>query len=172
MVTPASAKGQPVGAFGLTAVLQADGLLSKEDFRCDERAIQVLRQLRERCQPSGCFVIQTWEATHPVFREFTRDHTQQLLAERRQFGYPPYSRLVNIHIKDNNPKRGPFMARELESALCREIPGIARNDTFLRILLPRDKFLLERKQALYSTVMAFENARKYSGHIIIDVDPV
>lgn len=189
MVTPASAKGQPVGAFGLTAVLQADGLLSKEDFRCDERAIQVLRQLRERCQPSGCFVIQTWEATHPVFREFTRDHTQQLLAERRQFGYPPYSRLVNIHIKDNNPKRGPYMARELAEALRRGIPGQAGDDgdrhgqpqsaisieqymLFTRILFPRDKFLLERKQALYSTVMAFEKARKYSGHIIIDVDPV
>ncbi len=172
MATPASAKAQPVGAFGLVAVLQADSLLSKEDFRCDERAIQVLRQLRERCRPNACFVIQTWEATHPVFKEFTRDHTLQLMAERRQFGYPPFSRLVNIQIKDNNQKRGPYMARELESALREEIPGLARNDSFIRILLPRDKSLLARKQALYSTVMAFEKARKYSGHIIIDVDPV
>jgi primosomal protein N' len=170
--TPASAKGQPVGAFGLTAVLQADSLLAKEDFRCDERAIQVLRQLRERCKSGGCFVIQTWEAAHPVFKEFTRDHTLQLLAERRQFGYPPYSRLINIQIKDNNEKRGPYMARELESALKQVIPSPVRNETLIRILLPRDKSLLTRKQALYSTVTAFEKALKYTGHIIIDVDPV
>ena len=172
LATPASAKGQPVGAFGLTAVLQADSLLAKEDFRCDERAIQVLRQLRERCKGDGCFVIQTWEAAHPVFKEFTRDHTQQLLAERKQFGYPPYSRLINIQIKDNNEKRGPYMARELESALKQVIPSPARSENLIRILLPRDKSLLLRKQALYSTVTAFEKARKYSGHIIIDVDPV
>ena len=171
LATPASAKGQPVGAFGLTAVLQADSLLAKEDFRCDERAIQVLRQLRERCKGDGCFVIQTWEAAHPVFKEFTRDHTQQLLAERKQFGYPPYSRLINIQIKDNNEKRGPYMARELESALKQVVPSPARSENLIRILLPRDKSLLPRKQALYSTVTAFEKARKYSGHIIIDVDP-
>ena len=172
LATPASAKGQPVGAFGLTAVLQADSLLAKEDFRCDERAIQVLRQLRERCKGDGCFVIQTWEAAHPVFKEFTRDHTRQLLAERKQFGYPPYSRLINIQIKDNNEKRGPYMARELESALKQVVPSPARSENLIRILLPRDKSLLLRKQALYSTVTAFEKARKYSGHIIIDVDPV
>lgn len=172
LATPASAKGQPVGAFGLTAILQADSLLAKEDFRCDERAIQVLRQLRERCKGDGCFVIQTWEAAHPVFKEFTRDHTQQLLAERKQFGYPPYSRLINIQIKDNNEKRGPYMARELESALKQVVPSPARSENLIRILLPRDKSLLPRKQALYSTVTAFEKARKYSGHIIIDVDPV
>ncbi|MCR4568786.1 MAG: hypothetical protein K5661_00115, partial [Bacteroidales bacterium] len=172
LATPASAKGQPVGAFGLTAILQADSLLAKEDFRCDERAIQVLRQLRERCKGDGCFVIQTWEAAHPVFKEFTRDHTQQLLAERKQFGYPPYSRLINIQIKDNNEKRGPYMARELESALKQVLPSPARSENLIRILLPRDKSLLPRKQALYSTVTAFEKARKYSGHIIIDVDPV
>ncbi len=172
LATPASAKGQPVGAFGLTAILQADSLLAKEDFRCDERAIQVLRQLRERCKGDGCFVIQTWEAAHPVFKEFTRDHTRQLLAERKQFGYPPYSRLINIQIKDNNEKRGPYMARELESALKQVVPSPARSENLIRILLPRDKSLLPRKQALYSTVTAFEKARKYSGHIIIDVDPV
>ena len=172
LATPASAKGQPVGAFGLTAILQADSLLAKEDFRCDERAIQVLRQLRERCKGDGCFVIQTWEAAHPVFKEFTRDHTQQLLAERKQFGYPPYSRLINIQIKDNNEKRGPYMARELESALKQVVPSPARSENLIRILLPRDKSLLPRKQALYSTVTAFEKARKYSGHIIIDVDPL
>lgn len=172
LATPASAKGQPVGAFGLTAILQADSLLAKEDFRCDERAIQVLRQLRERCKGDGCFVIQTWEAAHPVFKEFTRDNTRQLLAERKQFGYPPYSRLINIQIKDNNEKRGPYMARELESALKQVVPSPARSENLIRILLPRDKSLLPRKQALYSTVTAFEKARKYSGHIIIDVDPV
>ena len=189
LATPASAKGEPEGAFGLTAVIRADGLLAKEDFRCDERAIQILRQLRDRCEPGGMFVIQTWEAAHPVFREFTRDHTAQLLAERLQFGYPPYTRLIHVSIKDNNGKRGPYMARELAEALRREIPGQTGNDGSrhgrpgsaisieqymlnIRIILPRDKALLARKQALASAVARFEKTRKYPGHIVIDVDPV
>ena len=172
--TPASAKGQPAGAFGLTAVLQADGLLAKEDFRCDERAVQVLSQLRERCQAGGTFVIQTWEAAHPVFGQFTRDCSPQLLEERRQFGYPPYTRLIQLTIKDDNQKRADYLVRELAVSLQQALPGISILHYLLtiRVMLPRDKALLARKQALAATIAAFEKVRRYPGHILIDVDPV
>ena len=172
--TPAGAKGQPASAFGLTAVLQADGLLAREDFRCDERAIQVLSQLRERCKAGGAFVIQTWEAAHPVFGQFTRECSPQLLEERRQFGYPPYTRLIHVILKDNNQKRVDYMVRELTVSLQQALPGISilPYQLSIRIMLPRDKALTARKQTLTATIAAFEKERRYLGHIIIDVDPV
>ena len=172
ITTPAGAKMLPYGAYGLVAVLQTDTLLAKEDFRCDERAHQALFMLRDRCEPLGTFIVQTREAAHPVFGAFSQDRTRQLLSERQQFGYPPFSRLIYVNIGDNNPKRGPFMARELAQILRREIPGIILADTQIRIMLPRDKSLLSRKHFIYSTVMDFEKTRKYVGHIHIDVDPV
>lgn len=172
VATPASAKDLPSGSFGLTAILQADGLLAREDFRCDERAHQLLNLLGSKCQPGGIFVIQTREPSHPVFGGYSPERIRQLLEERRQFGFPPYTRLINVSVKDDNEKRGLYMARELAEALRREIPGVEHYQCNIRILLPRNKALLARKAALSATVAAFEKARKYPGHIVIDVDPV
>lgn len=181
LTTPASAKEQPPGSFGLTAVLQADGLLTREDFRCDERAHQLLSLLAGKCLPGGIFVIQTREAAHPVFGPYSPERIRQLLEERRQFGYPPFKRLIHVSVKDNNEKRGNYMARELADALRREIlrqeaanegVTIEQYQFLVRILLPRDKALLARKQAILAAVSAFEKERRYIGHIVIDVDPV
>ena len=73
------------------------------------------------------------------------------------------------------------MARELADALRREIlrqeaanegVTIEQYQFLVRILLPRDKALLARKQAILAAVSAFEKERRYIGHIVIDVDPV
>ena len=72
------------------------------------------------------------------------------------------------------------MTRELSAALGEagiraEGPFAPGHDLPLReihILLPRDKTLVEKKAALGKTVAAFEQSRKYTGHIVIDVDPV
>ena len=42
----------------------------------------------------------------------------------------------------------------------------------IRIILPRDKRLSERKEMLVKTISKFEKERKYPGHIVVDVDPV
>ncbi len=178
LATPASAKEQPSGAFGLTAVLQADGLLAREDFRCDERAQQLLSLLRSKCLPGGQLLIQTREAAHPVFGPYSSDRIRQLLEERLQFGYPPFSRLIYLTVKDNNEKRGTYLAGELATVLRRALPGLGESAILgpyqgqIRIMLPRDKALLDRKRALAAAVGTFEKERKYPGHIVIDVDPV
>ncbi|MBR5064491.1 MAG: hypothetical protein IKX05_07230, partial [Bacteroidales bacterium] len=110
------------------------------------------------------------EASHPVFGPYGPDRVRQLLEERRQFGYPPYTRLIHIVVRDQNLKRGAFMLRELAAALApfSPLPGMG----MLRVTLPRDKTLLERKQALQVCVAHFEKERRYPGHICLDVDPV
>jgi primosomal protein N' len=183
LASPASARGLAPGSFGVVGILQADTVLAREDFRCDEKAVQALRMLMDRCTPDGILVIQTRESAHPVFREFTGDCSAHLLEERRQFGYPPYTRLVQLVLKDVSDKRRSFMAAELVRELRQVLPQevnvvgpytspVNALETHIRLFLPRNKALLTCKKAVYNTFVSFEKNRKYTGHIHIDVDPV
>ena len=73
----------------LLAVLQADALVSRDDFRADERAAQIVGVL---CQFAPRVIVQT---AVPARFDASRS-TDDLLAERRQFGFPPYTRLVEL----------------------------------------------------------------------------
>ena len=183
LASPASARGLAAGSFGVVGLLQADTVLAREDFRCDEKAVQALRMLMDRCTPDGILVIQTRESAHPVFREFSGDCSGHLLEERRQFGYPPYTRLVQLVLKDVSDKRRSFMAAELVRELRQVLPQevnvvgpytspVNALETHIRLFLPRNKALLTCKKAVYNTFVSFEKNRKYTGHIHIDVDPV
>ncbi len=177
-----STKGVESHKLGLVAIVAADGILSRQDFRADERAVQVLRQQKGRC---ARFVIQTREPRHLVFKAIQEgeDPTDRILEERRQFGYPPFSRLVKVQVRDSYEKRLGFMTHELAKELGDispvtgpyalswwPIPNEKVQEMLL--LLPRNKELGLRKQAISRCVSTFEQARKYPGHIIIDVDPV
>jgi len=155
---------------GLVALLAADGILSRQDFRADERAFQLLGRFRH---PGRRFVIQTREPAHPVFSALVEggDFLSRLLEERRFCHYPPYTRLVKLLLKDSNEKRREYLSRELlEQLKPLGIPMEAYKDE-IRLLFPRDRALTDRKQKMAATVASFEKARKYTGHIIIDVDP-
>ena len=181
------AKGFDFEKLSLVAVVQADNILAQQSFRADERALQLLEQFRGRSGrrgKQGLFIIQTREPGHPVFAAFDEDRSEVFLAERKAFGYPPYTRLVHLVLKDGNLRRieglGAALARELSAFLPAVIGPYApvpdciagRHIRHIRIMLPRDKALKQRKQALSEAVARFERERKYTGHIVIDVDPV
>ncbi len=190
------AKGFDFRGLSLVAVIQADSLLGQQDFRADEHGLQLLRQFMGRCgrrSEKGVFVIQTSQPDHPVYRILS-DKTQDdasvaaLLAERKVFGYPPYSRVVNAVIKDSNVRRAGLMGEELAAALGRACPGegvriigpyspatdkvAGENVRVIRMLLPKNRSLKDTKKAIRETVESFETERKYIGHIALDVDPV
>ena len=170
-----TSRGFESDKLGLAALVAADGILSRQDFRADERSLQVLESLRGRCRH---LVIQTREPRHPVFSVLQEggDATARMLEERRLAGYPPFTRMVKLLISDSNEKRLDFLSRELAGELAPvgvpvEGPyssGIGRE---IRLLIPRDKALTTRKRSIGQTVTTFEQARKYPGHIAIDVDP-
>ena len=100
----------------LLGVLQADALVSRDDFRADERAAQLVGTL---CQFAPRVIVQT---AVPARFNASRS-TDELLAERQQFGFPPYTRLVEIRRQGS----GEVLARHF---------------------LPRDRSLADRKAAL------------------------
>lgn len=166
VTTPAAIKLLLPGEYALTAVLQADSLLGKDDFRADERALQLLQQLRNH---SRLLVIQTRELRHPVFQALANGRNGLIfLPERRAFNYPPFTRIVAVDIRDDNEKRlwkfSRILADELKSVPARRIGDF----TFI---LPRDKSLNSTKTAIYKIVENIERKYHYSSHITIDVDP-
>lgn len=176
----------------LVAVLQADTLLGIQDFRADEKAAQLLEQFRGRCgrrEKRGLFVIQTSSPEHPVYRIIAGNEKIEetsLLTERKQFSYPPFTRVINIEIRDTSEQRAMLMSTKLcgilESghtlyALTGPFsPSVDKAaDNYIRIIrlnLRKDRQLVSTKRRIMNAINEFEAAEKYSGHIVIDVDPV
>ena len=73
--------------------MQIDALYDKDDFRADERALQTLALLQSLCcGDGGTLVVQT-----AVSERFSPDRDYSaLLRERRDFSFPPFTRLVEI----------------------------------------------------------------------------
>ena len=181
-------KGFDFSNLGLVAVIAADGMLGIQDFRADEKALQLLEQFRGRCgrrEKNGLFVIQTSQPEHPVYRNLSgADNTnlsETLLTERKDFGFPPFSRIIEITIKDNYADRVERMSVWLSERLSKfemtgpYLPVIDRiADQHLRkirICLPKDRTLFEKKKMIREIISRFETSYKYDGHIVIDVDP-
>ena len=186
-------KGFDFDGLSLVAVLQADSLVGQQDFRADERAFQLLEQFRGRSGrrgKPGRIVIQTREPEHPVYTRLQGSDDADLLAERRLFGYPPYTRLVHITLKDSNEKRLDFLSKELRNALLAAFseadtppavigpysPAVDRiageSIRQVRVMLARTKALVSLKRTLAKTVSDFGKERKYTAHVTVDVDPV
>ena len=181
-------KGFDFSNLGLVAVIAADGMLGIQDFRADEKALHLLEQFRGRCgrrEKNGLFVIQTSQPEHPVYRNLSgADKTnlsETLLTERKDFGFPPFSRIIEITIKDNYADRVERMSGWLSERLSKfemtgpYLPVIDRiADQHLRkirICLPKDRTLFVKKKMIREIISRFETSYKYDGHIVIDVDP-
>ena len=198
------AKGFDFSGLSLVAVLQADSILGQEDYRADERGLQLLEQFRGRCGrrgEKGLFVIQTSQPEHPVYQSIDGKLDEngtmaRFLGERKLFGYPPYSRVIGVVIKDYNQARVDLLSRDLgeymRGALAVKVslaPGVQngpnvigpyspaidkisnQNTRQIRVLLPKDRSLARNKETLAAAVERFEKEKKYSGHIALDVDP-
>jgi len=179
-------KGFDFEGVSLVAVLQADSMLGLQDFRADEKAVQLLEQFRGRCGrrgSAGTFVVQTSQPTHPVYRHFTEGASSEmhdrLLSERKDFNYPPFCRLVDIKVMDENEQRAYRMlsavATEIQIALDGAVASghaslIGPSRDTLTVSLAKDRMLADSKRRIAGAVAAIEMKYKYD-RIIIDVDP-
>ena len=190
-------KGFDFGNLSLVAVIAADSLIGMQDFRADERAHQLLEQLRGRCgrrTRRGLFVIQTSRPDHPVYQNIASSRHEfgtNLLMERKDFNFPPYTRIVEITVRDRFEDRAERMSSRLASQIRAARPSAdgLLNDTVtgpyapavdriadmhirtIRVSLKKNRQLSAEKAALKDIVSHFEKSEKYDGHIIINVDP-
>ena len=189
------AKGFDFSNLMLVAIIAADAMLGIQDFRADEKAHQLLEQFRGRCgrrESKGLFVIQTAQPEHPVYRNISDCNlsgSDFLMTERKDFNFPPYTRIIEICVKDIYEDRADRMAGKLnislESALktADNLPMITGPyapmvdkvaDNFIRtirISLRKDRQLTMHKKRIAEAIRNFEKSLKYDGHISVNVDP-
>jgi len=117
-------KGFDFANLTLVAVINADTIVSMQDFRCDEKALQLLAQLKGRAARRGSvgnFVIQTWQSDYPVLKDAAagKYDSATLLEQRRVFTFPPFVRLISLTVRDNYEGRVFTMASEIKARLSK-----------------------------------------------------
>lgn len=116
-------KGHHFPNVALAAVLTADSYLGFPDFRAAERSYALLTQLAGRAgrgERAGRFVIQTYHPDHYAIQSVLNQDDQAFASHemrfRRTFHYPPFTRMVQIVVRDRNRERGRSRIGELAAA--------------------------------------------------------
>ena len=103
--------------------------------------------------------------------------------ERKEFGFPPYTRIIEVNIKDIYEDRADRMALKLASSFksinipitgpfAPVISKIADSHIrTMRICLNKDKNLPALKKSIMDTIRIFEKENRYAGHIQVNADP-
>lgn len=99
-------KGLDFEGVSLVGVLNADTIINFPDFRSTERAFNMLEQVAGRAgrrNTRGLVAVQTTQPTHHIL-SFLTSHNyigfyNNEIEERRNFNYPPFTRLIYIYLK-------------------------------------------------------------------------
>ena len=187
------AKGLDFSNIGLVGVLQADNLLNFPDFRAHERSFQLLQQVAGRAGrglKQGDVLIQTYDPSQTILQVLKDNDYKQMYAneieQRKDFGYPPFVKLVQITLRDRNYQkmrqaaswyaqamRVPFSTQVLGP----EDPAVGRirNQYLTHIMLkiPSHHSIKQTKDNLQRIHSQFESIKGFrSVRVVIDVDPI
>lgn len=183
-------KGFDFSGLSLVVIIAADALLAQQDFRADEKAVQLMEQLKGRCSRrgnKGLFIIQTSQPQHPVYQYLlesdTQTFNQMLLEERKDFHFPPFYRIIQITVRDRFEDRTQRTAFRLASELKLLVPDVTgpyspdpdrtadRYIRCIRVTLPKDRNLGMHKKKIKDITGRIEKEIGHSCSISIDVDP-
>ena len=187
-------KGLDFDNVDLVGILDADGLLHFADFRVNERAFQLMEQVSGRAgrkEETGKVLVQTSQPTHPVLQFVQQHDFKNMFAEelkkRKEFFYPPFSRIIHISfkhkIKDVVEKAAQVYTDAMKVKYGQYIVGPAepvigriRNQYLMELLLklPRDSKTINhcKKDLLEQVAILHQNKSFRSVTIVADVDAV
>jgi primosomal protein N' (replication factor Y) len=187
-------KGLDFEHVNLVGIVDADGILNFTDFRVNERAFQLMEQVSGRAgrrEEQGKVIVQVSNIHHPVL-QFVQHHNYEELyrfeiENRKNFFYPPYSRIIQLTCKhkDKNvaEEAANILGQFLHEKYASYVSGPAeppvnrvRNQYLFELLLklPKDAQLIQqcKKDILQQIAIIQSNKRYRSVTIIPDVDAV
>ena len=176
----------------LVCVIESDFLLNYPDFRSHERYFQLIKQVSGRAGRSesrGKVIIQTKNINHYVNRRIIENDDinfyKNQIIQRKEFNYPPFSRLIKIILKNKNNEKlfnsSQWLANSFNQitnieVLGPEYPLVSRINNFyiINILLkldpisniPNQKKLIQKLLSKFSDYPEFRSVK-----VLIDVDP-
>jgi len=194
-------KGLDFDNVDVVGVLDADGLLRFADFRVNERAFQLMEQVSGRAgrkplsqtglDSRGVVLIQTFQPSHPVLQYVQQHDYKRMFADelekRKQFQYPPYSRLIKLTFKHKFKEIVDAAAHEFGNALkfkygayivgpAEPVVGRILNQYLMELLLklPKDSNILAQcKSDILDQAAVLHSEKKFRSVVIVpDVDVV
>lgn len=186
-------KGLDFDKVSVVGILNADTMLNYPDFRAYEQAFMVMSQVSGRAGRKGRqgqVILQTKSPDLPVIRQVVqndyRSFYSDLLAERRDFRYPPFYHLIYVYLKHREENTVNSAGLELGSRL-REIfagrvlgpdkPAVARVKTLSirKIVLKLENGIdhARVRQYLRGAMEAMLKDKRYGAlQVYYDVDPL
>jgi primosomal protein N' (replication factor Y) len=185
-------KGLDFEKVSLVGILDADGLLTFSDFRVNERAFQLMEQVSGRAgrkAARGLVLIQASKIDHPVLL-FVQQHDYLKFYDfememRKQFFYPPFSRLIRITLKHSIKEvvfeAADVLANSLEKDFAHLVGPAApvvnriRNMYLMEILIKLQKdaaHLQVQKRVISNHIDVLKSEKRFRSVVVIpDVDP-
>ena len=182
-------KGLDFDNVDLVGILDADGLLSFADFRVNERAFQLMEQVSGRAgrkEATGKVLIQTIQPGHPVLQlvkehDYKKLYTEEI-EKRKQFFYPPFSRLIHVtfkhKIKEVVERAAHYFADMLKIKYGQYLVGPAepvinriRNQHLMELLvkLPRDaKTIAQCKKDMLEQVALLHQHKSFKSVTVVN----
>ena len=185
-------KGLDFERVHLVGILNADNLLNFPDFRAHERSYQLITQVSGRAgrkARKGRVIIQTSQADNKVISLVRKGNYEAFfaaqLAERKEFLFPPYTRLISISLKHRQSDILQQAAEQLKTALLPLLGNRLTGPFQPLVHRIQNRYLLnfwirmERSQAsekirhlLLENFTRLNNTKGLSGiDISVDVDP-
>ncbi len=117
-------KGLDFDRVAVVGIVNADAMLNQPDFRAYEHAFTMMSQVSGRAgrkHQRGLVILQTKQKDLPVIRQVVHNDYgafyRTLIAERQQFRYPPYCRLIYVMLKHRTDSTVETAAIEMASRL-------------------------------------------------------
>ena len=186
------AKGLNFSNVDLVGVIESDFLLNYPDYRSHEKYFQLIKQVSGRAGRSssrGKVVIQTNYKNHYIHQRIIDNNYQDFynfqLNQRKEFNYPPFSKLIKISIKSKKIEILNISSEWFYSAIKNmidfqilgpEFPIVSRiNNFYIKdILIKIDDFsyLKSTKKNLSKLLKRFAEYPEFkSVKISVDIDP-
>jgi primosomal protein N' (replication factor Y) len=186
------AKGLDFDKVTLIGIINADTLLNFPDFRAFERSFQLLAQVAGRAgrrEKVGKVVIQAYADDHRIIKQVVANDYLAMyedeIEERRQYKYPPFSKLIFINVKHKDQEILNYAAQKftdlLKAPLGNRVLGPEqplvsriRNYYIKQVILKVDKqtSIQKVKFLLKDTIADFNTQKAFKGVLIqVDVDP-
>ncbi|MHA4894897.1 replication restart helicase PriA [Pedobacter sp. PWIIR3] len=186
------AKGLDFENVTLIGVINADTLLNYPDFRAFERSYQLLAQVAGRAgrrDKQGKVIIQAYDDNHRIISQVIENKYLEMyeseLAERKQFKYPPFTKLIFINVKHKDADLLNAASQAFATALRMQLgyrvlgpeqPLVSRirNYYIKQVIIKSDKStsMPKVKSLLKEVILQFQSEKEYRGvNIQVDVDP-
>ena len=186
-------KGLDFDRVSVVGILDADKMLNYPDFRAYEHAFMMMSQVSGRAGRKGrrgLVILQTRQPQLPIIQQIVRgDYPtlyRALCAERQQFHYPPFYRLIDVYLKHRSDELVEVAAQELGFRLRQwfggrvlgpDKPGISRVKSLCirKLVLKLENSLNMAEVRRYLTLaqqQMLQDKRYASLQVYYDVDPL